>query len=1782
MSVDGFRRPTRSQRPTARVQPASFNAPLTPAQHLLSVLLRPINYLRAQFGGPINVLIHTITHNMSILKHRNRANRKNKIERTRRMNVVAVAVFALTFFLSLFSFLLTPPAANASIAIGDGLTIYALSGNTTPRFKNYSESTDSFDTEQTTASNAVATSFVMKTSPIMTEAIAVYKISPSTLQAMCYDGTSWSNEWTATTTNQTNIRPFELEYEKISGNVVVLYATGSTGSNELATRTKSGTKGCGGGNWSSATNISPARTSGSVDWVEMQSDPNTNTLAAIWGDSNRDLSAMTWNGTSWGNEPSAALTTTLDTVSSTTYQDVEAFDLAFESVSGNLMIAWGLNGTGTNHIQYKRCTGGGASCTWQATANVPTVSDSGTSLDMSANPQTNEIVFGAIEAGSSDLSLGYWSGSTWTGTQNADTSCEGPTQGNKLVTANWMINGATTRSIVMYADSNSQAIDYFTGNAGTFTKATDFTPTPLPTTTTRYYKSRKDPFHLNRVMLMFTDSGNKLYAKHVVMSSTGTLTWSDSDGGASVSSTNISASTGGPFSFAYWQNVPVPGPPKLNQDGYIWQNDDQVPVVGNTADGDSVQAVGSTPITNVRQGERLTVRFHIRNTGVDPLSGSLGLFYDRGDGYFHKVDGHALPDTAAGNCTDTKYNCGVVDNTAGTDTGQYASMAFDLSGRPWVSYYDATGQSLVVGKYVGYGGTGCGTSGSSAWQCTVIDKNTATNLGQHTSLGFDGAGTPWVSYYDATNTDLKVAHYHTDTTTAGTGCGTGGSTTWDCLTVDNTANTTGSFSSIAFDQTGNAWVSYSYDNGTLKGNKYATYVASGGTGCGATATFNCAVLDEGNATGIDYSSIAFDHAGKPWIAYYDKASTELNVANFVGGSNGTGCGATGSVAFTCTSVDNTGTDTGSYPSLLFGPTGNAWVSYYDATSSALRVATNGGGFGTACTGSGWTCGQVDNTGTDTGRYTSLAADASGQIAVSYTDTTNTSLRIARLVGSGGNCTSAAWNCSAVDNTGTSTGQFTSVATAPDGNLWAAYYDPTNTSLRTAQVTGGGEILPAAGIAGVSPAGITKSQADMTAVNDTTNQNDADCLTAGAQWTNGVWGTGSQAQTNSTTGTTSILPAGNLVGQCTEVAFTLDTTQATAGATYRFMLASSTSDRNDKGVWRGPTTVAAYPTLTMDASPNLRFSKDTNPSFPTCDGDATWGCEAIQSTNSVGTYNSFAFDPAGRPWLSYYDSTNSALRYAKYSGSGGTGCANTQWTCAAMETTNTKGQHSSLAFAGDGTPWVAFRDNTAGTLRVAQEVSASGSCLSTGGTALWNCSAIDNGSTGQYTSIAFSKSDVPWIAYYDNTNFRLRMAQYVGLNGTGCGLSTAWTCTTVDATVTAGQFSNLSFDSSGTPWISYYDSANGQLRVAQYVGAGGSGCTSSLWQCTSVDAAGASSTSMSMDTNGKPWITYYDGTNTALDVAKYVGTGGNCSLSAAWQCTQVDNSASDGQYSSIAFDATGNPWISYYDSSAGDLRVAHFVTSGGNCTSTAWNCGSINTGGTVGQYTTIAFDYSGMPWVSYYDASNLDLKIAKLKIPSVKPSAIETTPAGPRNARINAARYHLDFGLAPRNSTADCSSVANDMGYCGVQSNDGFYDTLYGNANEQPYYLFNIKQTDNTTPANVQWTGGSTVSAATANIKLEVFHLTTSSWETISTNTDCLANSGCRISGQPANGLSEYYDSDGAGAYWMYFRVSQAASASAPTFQTNAFIYAPTTDLLLRHGAWFDPKTGKEQNYFWAQ
>ena len=257
------------------------------------------------------------------------------------------------------------------------------------------------------------------------------------------------------------------------------------------------------------------------------------------------------------------------------------------------------------------------------------------------------------------------------------------------------------------------------------------------------------------------------------------------------------------------------------------------------------------------------------------------------------------------------------------------------------------------------------------------------------------------------------------------------------------------------------------------------------------------------------------------------------------------------------------------------------------------------------------------------------------------------------------------------------------------------------------------------------------------------------------------------------------------------------------------------------------------------------------------------------------------------------------------------------------------------------------------------------------TAQASTNTVDSAGVGLYTSLALDSSGYPVISYYDNTNGDLKLAH---CNDPACAGGDE-SIVTVDSTGWVGGFTSLALDSSGYPVISYWDNSNGALKLAHCNDPNCVGGDESLATVDSVGSVGMY-TSLTLDSSGNPVISYWDNSNGALKLAHCNDvncTGGDESI------VTLDSAGNVGTYTSLALDSSGNPVISYHDSTNGDLKLAH--CNDVNCTGGDESIVTVDNTGDVGEYTSLALDSSGYPVISYFDDTNDDLKLAHCNDPN---------------------------------------------------------------------------------------------------------------------------------------------------------------------------------------------------------
>jgi hypothetical protein len=469
-----------------------------------------------------------------------------------------------------------------------------------------------------------------------------------------------------------------------------------------------------------------------------------------------------------------------------------------------------------------------------------------------------------------------------------------------------------------------------------------------------------------------------------------------------------------------------------------------------------------------------------------------------------------------------------------------------------------------------------------------------------------------------------------------------------------------------------------------------------------------------------------------------------------------------------------------------------WIAIFglvSAAASGVLAAPDSNGLEellATTTESGWSQSTIDST-RNVGTGVSIAlATGSGTVTpfVSYYDTDQQDLWLARYVGGGGNCgPSSTWSCGAVDTTG-NVGSHNAIAVYPDPNgvsthVTIAYFDATGHSFKAASGWCGASsctLVPYIVEAG-NPGFITKGQYPSAAYDSHGNPHMAYRSTSSfgdpevryAQW------------------------IGNGTGNCGSGLYSGDWSCETVdiGVGLGTYISLDTDELFDPA-GRGRPSIAYY-----DSVNGMAKVAQRSPTFGNCAIANEWSCYSVLiPARDTGTSTSLYLTASGTPHVAFLDSTLAELIYARFVASGGNCGASAsgyQWQCDEIDldvglvgTTRT----IDIVADPDGKPVIVYRDESStyasGSVKTAQPLSAAptGSVGNCGPSFTWVCSTLDVGGVGREegTGVAIASNEAGMaIANHEywimSSEGNLKVLQYffpLFADGFESGNTTAWT------------------------------------------------------------------------------------------------------------------------------------------------------------------------------------------------------------------------------------------------------------------------------------------------------------------------------------------------------------------------------------------------------------------------
>lgn len=665
-------------------------------------------------------------------------------------------------------------------------------------------------------------------------------------------------------------------------------------------------------------------------------------------------------------------------------------------------------------------------------------------------------------------------------------------------------------------------------------------------------------------------------------------------------------------------------------------------------------------------------------------------------------------------------------------------------------------------------------------------------------------------------------------------------------------------------------------------------------------------------------------------------------------------------------------------------------------------------------GSGWHASIVDYAPAPGrwGEYAALALDGDGRPHISYYDPYHGDLRYAHEDAGG-------WHAEVVDAAG-DVGGYTAIAIDSQGLPHIAYYDATNQDLRYAVWTGGTwQIANVASLGDVGRyASLALDGAGLPYISyyDATNQDLRLAKYDGSGWQ------------------TVTAVADGVVGEFASLALNsasmpfiayLDRSQGTIRLAY----ALGTQWRSLE-LFRPQSPIPAYLPVSISTAVNGLYEVHIAFSVPGLGAYHGLVTGARSETPAAPSVIGWELVSGSDGWsamsMSFLDSGAPAIalgnRLALREGDA--------WRFETIDPSDADmvGRFASLAIDSSGRPLIAYSAKFYDELRLATRAQTGG----------WDAETLHGQGSHANGVLALDVDDHPHVAYHLGNQ-----VHYQTWNGS------AWISATIPAISLSGYANGIGFalDDLGQPHVSFSDDnlgGSGRLMYGFWDG--------SAWQMTVIDQADGSPSSLALDSQGRPHISYaaHDTLRyaywteaawitTTVDASPDIISWNALALDsqdrahisycyrqsqgslkyahwtgAAWSLETVDNEGDTGSDNDIALDSQDQPYISYWRQGAireGGLMLAH-RTQGG------WSLQPVDLNGSIAYETSLALDSDDLPMIAYYDYDANDLKYARAvagaPTPTVTPTPTNTATPTPTKT---ATPTHTRTATATPTSTA---------------------------------------------------------------------------------------------------------------------------------------------------------------------
>jgi hypothetical protein len=252
--------------------------------------------------------------------------------------------------------------------------------------------------------------------------------------------------------------------------------------------------------------------------------------------------------------------------------------------------------------------------------------------------------------------------------------------------------------------------------------------------------------------------------------------------------------------------------------------------------------------------------------------------------------------------------------------------------------------------------------------------------------------------------------------------------------------------------------------------------------------------------------------------------------------------------------------------------------------------------------------------------------------------------------------------------------------------------------------------------------------------------------------------------------------------------------------------------------------------------------------------------------------------------------------------------------AAHDVADVAGKHTAIAIGADGLPIISYQRTTADPSSTLKVVHCDDLACAAGGETFSMPDATPS-AVGSYTSIALGSDGLAVVAYFDATFGKVRVAHCTDIPCTAAGVNSFGAANPANQ---VGRHLSLTIGADGMPIISFINVDQFAVSVTR--------CNNVFCSSTSAAASAealdlaqnTSDTAIAIGRDGLPLVAYRNQQTFALMLLR-------CSKveCTAAQVTVLEDTASVlGEDLAMTIGSDGLPIISYFDETAGALRVFH--------------------------------------------------------------------------------------------------------------------------------------------------------------------------------------------------------------------------------------------------------------------